>query len=91
MLPSTDIEDANVGPYRDKLRDEAEKVVSDSVEEAKNIASSTYETVKDEADRQGLSLDGKTIAQRVADVGKAAVENVESSIREKVDPDKSHT
>jgi len=91
MLPSTDIEDANVGPYRDKLRDEAEKVVSDSVEEAKNIASSTYETVKDEADRQGLSLDGKTIAERVADVGKAAVENVESSIREKVDPDKSHT
>ena len=88
MLPSTDFEDEKVGPYRDKLRNQAERMVHHGVEEAKDVASSAYQTVKDEADRQGFSSDGQPIVERIASIGKAALEDAERSILDKVDPHK---
>lgn len=89
MLPSTEFEDENIGPYRDKLRDEAEKKVHEGIDEAKAVASSTYQTVKDEADRQGLAPDDeKSIAERIGNVGKAAATTAEGSIRDKSEPKK---
>ncbi|MER9965178.1 hypothetical protein NKJ72_30725, partial [Mesorhizobium sp. M0045] len=55
MLPHTAAEDAQLGPYRDKLRDSAEEVFEEGVEQAKQVAAEAYETVKEEADRQGSS------------------------------------
>lgn len=55
MLPHTATEDEQLGAYRDKLVDSAEKVFETGLEQAKQVAAEVYETVN-EADRQGVEI-----------------------------------
>lgn len=89
MLPSTDIEDQQLGPYRDRVRDEAGKKLSEGVEGAKDIASKTFRAAKAEADNQGFTS-GKDspMAERVAKVARTASATAEQSVRSKIDPKK---
>ena len=83
MLPRTEFEDKYVGPYRDQLRQSAEETVQDAVEDAKSVASETYEAAKAEADRQGLTPKGESLAEKVKEVGRTAARTAESSAKKK--------
>ncbi|MER8969767.1 hypothetical protein NKI25_29580 [Mesorhizobium sp. M0808] len=84
MLPHTAAEDAQLGPYRDKLRDSAEEVFEEGVEQAKQVAAEAYETVKEEADRQGSSGDAETLVDRVEKVVKKTASKTEEAIRDRL-------
>jgi hypothetical protein len=85
MLPHTAVEDEQMGRYRDKVRDAAEGLVEKGMEGAKDVAAEAYQTIKEEADRQGLSGKGTTsIVEQVGDVVKSAAAKTEEAIREKV-------
>jgi len=87
MLPGTTIEDEQLGPYREKLRDTAEDLIHEGVEGAKEVAAETYQTIKDEADHQGLSASGETsVVEQVGKVVKSAAAKTEKSVREKIAP-----
>ena len=58
------------------------------VEGAKEVAAEAYQTVKDEADRQGVSGAGDgSIVEKVAEVVRSTSSKTEQSIREKILPD----
>lgn len=84
MLPHTATEDEQLGAYRDKLRDSAEDVVEKGLDQAKQVAAEAYETVKEEADRQGSSGDADTLAGRVADVVRSTASKTEEAIRDRL-------
>ncbi|MER8390218.1 hypothetical protein NKH14_33050, partial [Mesorhizobium sp. M1380] len=84
MLPHTAAEDEQLGPYRDKLRDSAEDLLEEGVEQAKQVAAEAYETVKEEADRQGSSGDAETLVDRVEKVVKKTASKTEEAIRDRL-------
>lgn len=87
MLPSTTLEDEQLGRYRDKLRDSAEDLLDKGVEGAKEVAAEAYETIKDEADQQGLKASGdSSVVEQVGKVVKSAAAKTEKSVREKIAP-----
>ena len=87
MLPSTTLEDEQLGRYRDKLRDSAEDLLDRGVEGAKEVAAEAYETIKDEADQQGLKASGdSSVVEQVGKVVKSAAAKTEKSVREKIAP-----
>ncbi|TIX09895.1 MAG: hypothetical protein E5V44_09735, partial [Mesorhizobium sp.] len=47
MLPHTDTEDEVLGGYSQKLRDNAEKVLDQGVEQAKEVAAEAYGAIKE--------------------------------------------
>ena len=83
MLPRTSVEDQNLGAYSDKIRDSAQDLMEKGVEGAKEVAAEAYQTVKDEADRQGMSGD-KSIVEKVTDVVRSTSAKAEESIRDKI-------
>jgi hypothetical protein len=86
LLPSTEIEDEQLGPYRDKLGDKAQDMLNQGIEGAKEVAAETYEAAKGEADRQGLtSGEGESMAERLGEVVTKAVDTAESATRDKLD------
>jgi hypothetical protein len=72
MLPSTRLEEEYLGSASAKVRKEAETVLAEGVGKAKNVASDVYEAAREEADRQGLTPGDKPVAQKVAEVARAA-------------------
>ncbi len=86
-LPVSDFEQEQLGPHARKLREGAEDLAERGLKGAGAVASKTYEAVRDEADRQGLSPgDGETVASRVGEVVKAATETVDETVREELAP-----
>lgn len=85
MLPHTALEDKQMGRYRDKVRDAAEDLLEKGIEGAKEVAAEAYQTIKDEADRQGLASDADTsVAEKVANVVKSATTKTEKAVRARV-------
>jgi hypothetical protein len=84
MLPSSELEDAQVGRYRDKLRDSAKELFDKGVEGAKEVAAEAYQTVKDEADKQGLQSDGRSVVDQVGSVIKSAAAKTEEVVRDRI-------
>lgn len=88
MLPHTAVEDQQFGAYGDKLRNSAKDMVDKGLDQAQEVAAETYQSVKDEADRQG-SAQG-TLADRARAVGRAAADQTERAVRERL-PDSQST
>src|SRR5918995_763574 len=84
MLPHTRLEDETLGKYGRKLRDAGEDLYEKGMEEAKDVAAEAYGAAKNEADRQGLTGDDKTVADRVGEVFKSAAERTEETVRDKM-------
>lgn len=84
LLPRTDIEDAQVGDLSDKVRDKASQILQEGVEGAKDIAAQAYQSVKDEADKKGLTGDGGDLVDQIKDVVQTTAARTESSVREKL-------
>jgi len=87
MLPGTSFEDDKLGGFRDKLRDSAEGLIDKGVEGAKEVAAEAYETIKDEADRQGLGgSEDTSVVEQVGKIVKSAAEKTEEAVRERISP-----
>lgn len=85
MLPHTRLEDETMGKYGRTLRRAGEDLFEKGVEEAKDVAAEAYGAIKQEADRQGLGGDGqRTVADRVSEVLKSAVDQTEETVRDRV-------
>jgi hypothetical protein len=84
MLPHTATEDEHLGAYRDKIRDSAEEVFETGLEQAKQVAAEAYETVKEEADRQGSGGDADTLAGKVGKVMESTAKRTEEAIRDRL-------
>ncbi|UVC17600.1 hypothetical protein [Mesorhizobium onobrychidis] len=84
MLPHTATEDEQLGAYRDKIRDSAEEVLETGLEQAKQVAAEAYETVKEEADRQGSGGDADTLAGKVGKVVESTAKRTEEAIRDRL-------
>ena len=85
LLPRSDLEDRAVGDLSGQIRDKADELVKSGLQKGKEVAAEAFETVKDEADKQGLTDNGPfTIAQQVGEVAKAAASKVEESLRDKL-------
>ncbi|TIP26098.1 MAG: hypothetical protein E5X67_21720 [Mesorhizobium sp.] len=91
MLPHTATEDEQLGAYRDKIRDSAEEVFETGMEQAKQVAAEAYETVKEEADRQGSGGDADTLAGKVGKVVESTAKRTEEAIRDRLPSDGSST
>jgi hypothetical protein len=90
-LPTSEFEEEHLGPHARKLREGAEDLAERGLRGASAVASETvsktYETVQEEADRRGLTPgDGETLASRVGEVAKAAVDTVDETVRAGVAP-----
>lgn len=83
MMPRTRVEDSYVGPYGDRVREEARETVSQGLEQAKDVASEAYQSARSEAGRQ-RSMPGP-VASRMADVAKSAAKGAEQSARTKIE------
>ncbi|RUV60090.1 hypothetical protein EOA85_10160 [Mesorhizobium sp. M5C.F.Ca.IN.020.29.1.1] len=84
MLPHTATEDEQLGAYRDKIRDSAAKVFETGLEQAKQVAAEAYETVKEEADRQGSGGDTDTLAGKVGKVVESTAKRTEEAVRDRL-------
>ncbi|MER8484305.1 hypothetical protein [Mesorhizobium sp. M1322] len=84
MLPHTSTEDEQLGGYRDKLRDSAEEVFEQGLEQAKQVAAEAYEAVKEEADRQASSGHGDTLVDKVGKVVKRTANKTEEAVRDRL-------
>ena len=85
LLPSTAVEDEQLGSLRDSVRGKAGKLLHAGVEEAKEVAAETYETVKAEADNVSREAgDNSTITERVGEALKSTVAKTEDSVRSKL-------
>jgi hypothetical protein len=88
LLPTTALEAEQLGPQADRLRDEAKAMINRGLEGASNVASETYDTIKEEADRQGLApSDDKTVAERVGKVVKTAAQTAQDAARREIGSD----
>ncbi|CDX30227.1 conserved hypothetical protein [Mesorhizobium sp. ORS 3359] len=82
MLPHTELEDEQLGGYREKLRDTAEETLKEGLDAAKQVAAEAYQTASDEAGR--LASNEGTLADKVGGVVKAAADKTDESVREKL-------
>ncbi|TIP80443.1 MAG: hypothetical protein E5X58_40900, partial [Mesorhizobium sp.] len=83
--------DEQLGAYRDKIRDSAEEVLETGLEQAKQVAAEAYETVKEEADRQGSGGDADTLAGKVGKVVESTAKRTEEAIRDRLPGSESST
>jgi hypothetical protein len=74
-LPTTDKEDEWLGDSRDRLAERAKEAGWEQVEKARATASAGYSAAREEAERQGLTLEG----------GKAAAESAAETVRHKAE------
>jgi hypothetical protein len=71
-IPSTEREDELMGETRDRLLDQAKETGREVLDKGKQVAHTTVETLKDEAERQDLTPGG--LAEKVRTVVKEAVD-----------------
>jgi Protein of unknown function (DUF3618) len=72
-LPKTEREDEWLGESRDLLKERAKEVGWEQVERARAAAGAAYSAAREEAERQGLTLEG----------GKAGAESAAEAVRDK--------
>ncbi len=84
LLPHSKVEDEAVGEISDEVRGKAEEILQTGLETGKQVAAETFEALKEEADKQGLTDTGaSTVVEKIGDVAKAAASKAEKSLRER--------
>lgn len=73
MLPGTRFEDETFGKTRDSLVREAGRAVDRAAENAHHVASEALAAARDASEKEGLTIEGKPVVERLGDVAKAAV------------------
>lgn len=82
MLPHTQVEDEQLGRYREQLQDEAEDALEEGIDQAKQVAADVYRTASEEVGRQASS-EG-TLADRVSDVVRSTADKTDEAVRRKL-------
>jgi ElaB/YqjD/DUF883 family membrane-anchored ribosome-binding protein len=72
MLPPTRVERAYLGKASETVREGTSDLASEGIGKAREAASDAYMAARDEADRQGLTPKDKPVAEKIADVARAA-------------------
>jgi ElaB/YqjD/DUF883 family membrane-anchored ribosome-binding protein len=83
LLPRTDLEDDQLGPVSKNIRAKAEELMDEGVGQAKDLAAEAYQTLKEEADQQGLRSDG-SVVDKVSDVVRSTAQKTEDAVRDKL-------
>lgn len=78
-LPSTPIEDRYVGPLRDRALDEGKAKAKEGLAQAKGVATAAAQTLKDEADRQGVT-DMSGLVDKAEQIARAGVDTVKREV-----------
>ena len=84
MLPPTRIEQDYLGEASAKIREGAEHLAADGIAKAREVGSEVYSAARDEADNQGLATPGKPIAEKLADVARAAGSEIKTAASDTV-------
>ena len=84
ILPQTEIENEQLGAYRDRLLDDAEDVLDKGVEAARVVAGKAYATAKKAADSERLKGSDISVAEKVGKVVATVADEAEPDIREKL-------
>lgn len=72
LLPASDLERQHLGSTGEALRDKASTLLDQGVAAARDAAGEVYETVCDEADRQGLVPGDRPLSEKIDAVVRAA-------------------
>lgn len=78
-LPSTRREDELLGETRDRMVDKIEEVGREALDKGKQIAETTVETLKDEAESAGLTA--SNLVDKVREVGRHTTETVKEEVK----------
>lgn len=78
-LPSTPVEDRYVGPLRDRALDEGKTRAREGLRQAKEVARATAQTLKQEAQTQGLT-DVNGLVDKVKDVARAGADTAKREV-----------
>ena len=78
-LPATPIENRYVGPLRDKALDEGKSRAREGVRQAKEVAKATANTLKQEAETQGLT-DVNGLVDKVQNVARSGADTVKREV-----------
>jgi len=81
ILPATEVEREHLGPAGDAMRDRASALGARGMETAKEAAGEVFETMRNEADRQGLLPGDEPVAPRIG----AVVQATSDAIRAKAE------
>ena len=85
LLPHTSLEDEQLGATSAAVRDKASDVFDQAVEGVKEVAADAYDTIKEEADRQGLSgADTGSLIEKAGKIVSATVSKSEEGIRNRI-------
>ena len=76
MVPASRAEERYLGAAARSAKEQAERVLAEGVERAKEVAGDAYSAAKDEADRQGLTKSGEPVTERISKVARAAGEEL---------------
>jgi len=80
MLPATEMEREHLGQVGEALKDRAGSMAQQGIQAAKQAAGEVVDSVREEADRQGLLPGDAPIGTRVEAVVQAASEAVEANV-----------
>ena len=83
LLPRSSLEDEHLGSVSTKVRSQAQDLLEKGLAEAKDLAADTYETLKEEADHQGLRSEGSMV-DKVGEVLKTTAAKTEGVVRSKL-------
>ncbi len=81
-IPSTDVEDEWLGEKRDQLLDQAKELGHEALDKGKQVAGSVVDTVKQEAETQGLTP--QTLADKVKTVAQEATHTAKEEVKKQV-------
>jgi hypothetical protein len=85
LLPHTSLEDEQLGATSAAVRDKASDVFDQAVEGVKEVAADAYDTIKEEADRQGLSgTDTGSLIEKAGKIVSATVSKSEEGLRKRI-------
>jgi hypothetical protein len=85
MLPSTQTEQEYLGSASAKTRRTAETALAEGVDKAKRAAEDVYAAARDEADRQGFPTKEKQVVDKIANVARAAGDELKSAGERSID------
>lgn len=74
-FPATAAERRHIGPMRDKVVQRGRELAGERLQDAKSVANAALETVREEAERQGISQEGGTgLIDKATQVARAGID-----------------
>ncbi|MET4634937.1 hypothetical protein [Kaistia defluvii] len=84
LLPATEFEKEQIGPQADRLRETAKELLEKGRDSAERVASTAFDALKHEADRQGLSSEGPSVGERLGKVVTSAADAAGDAVRDEL-------